>query len=165
VNMKNIIIAVLAVAVGIVAVVHFYPSEQKKIRKQFAVLSSEVSKDRSESLLAMAYKTQTLPKLFDANCVITVKAEMIAGSYTPEEIASLAARARAQFSSLTLSFSDLKIELPARDLAKVDLTAKLTGKAGNGDGVNDVRELIATLRKVDGTWLFSAFSEVEVLKK
>jgi hypothetical protein len=162
---KNMIIAALAVVVGVVAVVYLLPSEQRKIKKQFAALSDEVSKEQGESLLAMAYTAQTLPKLFDTNCAITVKAEMITGSYTPEEIASLAARARTQFSTLKLSFSDLKIDISEKNLAKVELTARLVGKGTNNEGVNEVRELMVTLKKCDGRWLFSSFDEVEVLKK
>lgn len=45
VKIKTILIAVLMVMVGILATVFLFPSEEKKVKKQFALLSEWVSKD------------------------------------------------------------------------------------------------------------------------
>jgi hypothetical protein len=45
------------------------------------------------------------------------------------------------------------------------LTAKLNGKAVEGDRVDETREVKSTLKKIERKWLFTGFEVVEVLKK
>lgn len=165
VKVKYIIIVALMVIIGILAATYLFISEEKKIRNQFDLLSEWVSKDSGENTFTMAHKIQSIGTLFTENCGIKTHINSLSGSYTPEEISSHAARARLQFSKLSLRFYDLDIDFPEKEMAKVTLTAKLTGKSTTGEYVDETRELESVLKKIENKWLFSNFEVIEVLKK
>ena len=165
VKTKYILIAALIIAVGAVALPRLFPSEEKKIKKQFALLSESVSKDSDESPLGMAQKLLKIGPLFSEKCEIKTHLESLSGSYTPEEISGYASRGRALFSNLRLRFSDLKIEFPETETAKVVLAARLNGRLANGEAVDESHELESTLKKTGKKWLFTSIVMVEVLKK
>jgi hypothetical protein len=64
-----------------------------------------------------------------------------------------------------LKFYDLKVSFPEKDLAQVNLTGRLTGKSVSGEHVDETRELICLLKKVEKKWLFNSFEVIEVLKR
>ena len=82
-----------------------------------------------------------------------------------EEISTYAASARSHFSQLHLKFYDFHITFPEKGLAKVTLTARLTGKSTVGEQADETRELDCVLKKIESKWLFSEIEIVEVLKK
>lgn len=165
VRIKYIIIAGLVVTAGILAAVYFFQSEEKRVRKQFKLLSEWVSKEPGENTFTMAHKIKGIGTLFAENCGIKAHIDSFSGSYTPEEISSYAARGRSQFSRLSLKFYDLDINFPEKGIAKVILTVKLTGKSTIGEYVDETHELECILKKIEKKWLFSHFEVVEVLKK
>lgn len=165
VRFKYIFIALLVVIIGIWAVAHFSQSEEKRVKKQFDSLSEWVSKEPNESAFTLAKKTQNIGALFAEECRLKADVVLLSGSYTPEEISSYAAQARLQFSKMSLRFYDLTIAFPENDVAKVILTAKLTGKSKDGEYVNEIHELASVLRKMENRWLFTDFEVIEVLKK
>jgi len=150
---------------SVLAVLTLFPSEEKKVKKQFEILSRVVSKEPGENVITTARKAQEIAPLFDENCELIIPADSVPAYVGPGEIASYALRGRAQFSDLSLKFVDLSITFPERRTAKVVLTAKLKGKVVNGDRMDETREVQSTLKKIKGKWFFSAFEVVEVLKK
>jgi hypothetical protein len=64
-----------------------------------------------------------------------------------------------------LKFYDSDIAFPEKGVAKVTLTARLTGKSTAGEQMDETRELECLLRKIEKKWLFSQIEVVEVLKK
>jgi hypothetical protein len=64
-----------------------------------------------------------------------------------------------------LKFYDFHTVFPERAVAKVTLTAKLTGKSTTGEQADETRELECILKKIEKKWLFSQIEVVEVLKK
>jgi hypothetical protein len=64
-----------------------------------------------------------------------------------------------------LKFYDLHVVFPENEVAKVNLTARLTGKSTAGEQVDETRELECVLRKIENKWLFGEIEIVEVLKK
>jgi hypothetical protein len=165
VRIKYLIIALLIVMVGIAATFLFFPSEEKKVKKRFALLSEHVSKDLGENTFIMANKIKDITALFEENCNFTVSDYSLTGNYTREEISGIALRGRAHFSTLGLKFYDLKVSFAEKDLAQVNLTARLTGKSVYGEHVDETRELLCLLKKVEKKWLFSSFEGIEVLKR
>jgi len=165
VKMKYLIIALLIVMVGILATLLFFPSEEKKVKKRFVLLSEYMLKDPGENTFVMANKIKGISALFGENCNFTVSDYSLSGNYTREEISGIALRGRAHFSNLGLKFYDLKISFPEKDLAQVNSTARLTGKSVYGEHVDETRELICLLKKVEKKWLFSSFEVIEVLKR
>jgi hypothetical protein len=165
VKIKYLIIAFLIVTVGILATSLFFPSEEKNVKKRFALLSEHMSKGSGENTFIMANKVKGICVLFGENCNFTVSDYSLSGNYTREEVSGIALRGRAHFSNLGLRFHDLKVSFPEKDLARVNLTARLTGKSVYGEHVDETRELICLLKKVEKKWLFSNFEVIEVLKK
>jgi hypothetical protein len=165
VRFKNIIVGALVVVIGIGVTIYFFPSEEKKIKKQFRLLAEWVSKDPGENTFTMAYKVRNIGTLFDGTCEFKIPVYSFSGSYTPEEISGYAARGRLFCSQLYLKFYDLVIVFPEKGVAKVTLTAKLTGKSNVGEYIDETHELEFVLKKIEKRWLFSKLEVVEVLKK
>ena len=165
VKIKYPIIAVLIVAIGLLAKVFLFPSEEKKVKRQFALLSEWVSKDPGESTFTMAHNVKSIGALFAENCDLKAPVHSLSGSYTREEITGIALQGRNQFLSLSLKFYDLQISFPEKGVANVTLTGKLTGKSTFGEYVDETRELECLLKKSEKKWLFSQFEVVEVLRK
>jgi hypothetical protein len=165
VKIKYLIVALLIAMVGISAAFLFFPSEEKKVKKRFALLSEHISKDSGENTFTMANKIKGINDLFGENCNFAVSDYSLSGTYTREEISGIALRGRAHFSTLDLKFYDLKVSFPEKDLAQVNLTARLTGRSTYGEHVDETRELICLLKKVTEKWLFSNFEVIEVLKR
>jgi len=162
---KHPVIAVLALILSVLAVLTLFPSEKKKVKKQFEALSRVVSKEPGENVFTTARKAKEIVPLFDENCELIMPADSVSGYFSRGEITSYAIRGRTQFSDLSLTFVDLSITFPDRGTAKVILTAKLKGKGVNGDRVDETREVKSTLKKIKRAWLFIGFEVVEVLKK
>src|SRR4030042_1718274 len=165
VRLKYIIAGVLVVVAGIGVALYLFPSEEKKVKKQFRLLSEWVSKEQGESPITMVYKIKNIGALFDGTCEFNIPAYSFSGTYTPEEISSYAAQGRLSFSQLDLKFYDLDIVFQEKRIAKVTLTAKVTGKSSSGEYLNEAHELESLLKKVEKRWLFSKIEVVEVLKK
>jgi len=168
VKLKYIILSMIALSimiVGIWAGVTFFQSEEKKVKKQFHHLSEGVSRDPGENVFTMAQKAKRIRTLFAESCGLKISIEPLSGQYTPEEISSYATRCRSQFSKLNLKFYDLHIEFPEKEIAKVNLTARLTGRLTTEEYVDEIRELECQLKKVETKWLFSNVEVVEVLRK
>jgi hypothetical protein len=165
VRMKYLIVALLIGIVGILATFLFYPNEEKKVKKRFALLSEHLSKDPGETTFIMASKIKGITALFGENCNFTVSDYSLSGNYTREEISGIALRGRAHFSTLGLKFYDLKVSFPEKDLAQVNLTARLMGRSVYGEQVDETRELICLLKNVEKKWLFRSLEVIEVLKR
>lgn len=165
VNFKRIIIGALLIGIGIGVVLYLFPSEEKKVKKQFRLLSDWVSKDSGESPITMAYKIKNIGTLFDETCEFNIPAYSFSGTYSREEVSSYASSGRLSFTQLHLKFYDLNILFPTPEMAKVTFTAKVAGKLNRGESINEVHELESFLKKIDKKWLFSKFEVIEVLKK
>jgi len=165
VKIKSLTVLLLVLIGGICSFLCFFPSEEKKIKKQFALLAQQVSKNQEENIFTLVQRGKSIGTLFDVKCGLKIPPYSLDGRYNREEIASYAVRARSQFARLDLEFYDLKISFPEEGLAKITLTGKLTGKLQDKENVNEIRELECVLKKIEGKWLFSEFEVVEVLKK
>lgn len=165
VNKKNILISVLVLIVGIGAAIYFFPSEEKRIKKQFSSLSEWISKEPDEKKLTMATKRQNIMSVFAKTCKFEAPAAEVSGTHSPDEIATKAIMARSRFATLSLKFYDLEVDFPQEGMAKVIATAKLTGSATDGEAIEETHEIECVLQKTEGDWLISEVEVVEVLKK
>ena len=165
VKMKYILISVLIVILGILASVIFFPSEEKRVKKQFHLLGEWVSKSPEENAFALLQKMKNIGTLFDEHCELKAPSQSLSGSYTREEISTYAGSARSHLSQLDLKFYDLHILFPEKEIAKVTLTGRLTGKYAAGEQADETREVECVLKKIEKKWLLSQIEVVEVLKK
>ena len=165
VRMKYVVMAVLVVITGIIVVLLFSPSEEKKVKKQFHLLSERVSKTPEENAFTQIRRMKEIGALFDKQFELNDPGESFSGSYTREEISAYAGSARSHFSQLDLKFYDYRIVFPEKEAAEVNLTARLKGRSATGEQIDEVRELECLLKKIEKKWLFSRMEVVEVLKK
>jgi len=165
VKIKYLAVGVLIVIIGIVVVITLIPSEEKRVKRQFDLLSEWVSKSPEENAFTMLQKIRNIGTLFDEHCEMKAQDQSLSGSYTRQEISTYAGSVRSHVSQLDLKFYDLRIIFPEKEIARVNLTARLTGRSTAGERVDETRELECILRKVDKKWLFSQIEVIEVLKK
>ena len=163
--MKYLLVAALIVVAGIVLVITLIPSEEKSVKRQFHLLSEWVSKSSEENALTMLQKMKNIGTLFDEHCEMKIPDQSLSGSYTRQEVSTYAGTARSYVSQLDLKFYDLRIVFPEKEIARVNLTARLTGRSTAGERMDETRELECVLRKIDKKWLFSQIEVIEVLKK
>jgi len=165
VKIKYILIGVLIVILGILAAVIFFPNEEKRVKKQFNRLSEWVSRPPDENTFTLLQKMKNIGTLFDEHCELKAPDQSLSGSYRREEISTYAGSARSHFSQLDLKFSDFHIVFPEKEISKITLTARLTGRSTAGEQVDETRELECILKKIENKWLFVGIEIVEVLKK
>lgn len=156
---------VLIVIIGIILVLTVFPSEEKRVKKRFHLLSEWVSRSPEENSFTMLQKMRDIGTLFFEHCELKAPDESFSGRYTRQEISAYAGSARSHFSQLDLKFYDLHIIFSEKEVAKVTLTSRLIGKSTTGEQVDEVRELECLLKKVDNKWLFNQIEVIEVLKK
>jgi len=165
VKIKYLLVGVLMVIIGIVLAATVFPSEEKRVKKRCRLLSEWVSKSPEESALAMLQKMKDIGTLFLEPCELKSPNESLSGSYTRQEISAYAGSARSHFFELNLKLYDLHVDFPEKEVAKVNLTARLIGRSKTGERVNEIRELDCLLKKTDRKWFFSQIEVIEVLKK
>jgi ketosteroid isomerase-like protein len=165
VRMKHGLVAVVILTTGIVAAVHFSETEEKKVRRQFALLSQSVSKDSGETILTATQKIRRIASSVAESCTFRAEVISLSGTYTPDEISIYATQARSQFSGLSLRFHDLDIEVLGTEVANVVFTARLTGTTRFGEAVDETREVESVLKKIDNEWLFTNVAVIEVLER
>jgi hypothetical protein len=163
--MKYLVTGVLIVVIGVVLAVTIFPSEEKRVKKQLRLLSEWVSKTPGENAFTLLQKMKDIGTLFSEPCELKAPDESISGGYTRQEISAFAGSARSHLSRLDLTFHDLHIIFPEREIAKVNLTARLIGRSTTGEQMDEIRELECFLKKMDGKWLFNQIEVVQVLKK
>lgn len=164
-KIKYLLVGVLMVIIGIVLAATVFPSEEKRVKKRFYLLSEWVSKSPEEGALIMLQKMKDIGTLFLEPCELRSPNEFLSGSYTRQEISAYAGTARSHFSQLHLKLYDLHVDFPEKEVAEVNLTARLIGRSKTGERVDEIRELDCLLKKMDRKWFFSRIEVIEVLKK
>ncbi len=147
---KSVIILGGIVFLGILSYLFLFPSEAKRVRKSFDLLSRTTTKEPGEALITSANRAQNIGRLFDETCEFKLEGDpfySFSGTYSREEASGYSLRMRAYFSALSLKFHDLRVDFPERGTARVNLTARLTGKSTSGETVEEVRELLCLLKK------------------
>ena len=142
----------------------FQEDPEAEVRDAHQELSRLLSKTEGEASSTMILNARVLQNMFADTCEVTGDAEMLGGSYTPEEMASTIIRVQAMFLRIDLTFHKLVIEFPAADDAFVNFTAVLVGQSlleGEGEAA-ETREVISRMRKVEGKWLFAEFRLAKV---
>lgn len=168
VKIRYIIIGVAILLGGILSWRYLLPSEERRVIQRFELLSHYVEKKGNEDILSTANRIKNLSQLFANPCEFKIEGDpfySFSGTYTREEVGGYALRGRSYFATLSLRFSDFKINFPDRETALVQLTGRLSGNSTAGEKIDETRELLCTLKKKDKIWLFSRLEVVEILKR
>ena len=163
-NVKQRIVGVILLALLVGgAWWYFQEDPEAEVREAHQEFARLLSKPAGEASAIMLLNSQILKQMFADSCVITGEAERFGGSYTPEEITSLIMQIRQIFTGIDLSFQDLVIEFPTEDEATTSFTARMISQ-GHTEEMIEMREVVSRMRKIDGDWLFSAFSLAKVFE-
>lgn len=168
VKVRYFIMGVVLLMVGILSWRYLLPNEEKRVIQRFELLSQYVEKKANEDIFSTANRIKNLIQLFANPCEFKIEGDpfySLSGTYTREEVGSYALRGRSYFSDLSLRFGDYKVEFFDKETAHVQLTGRLIGRAPSGEKVDEVRELLCTLKRVEKTWLFARLEVVEILKR
>jgi len=164
-KVKYVLIGLGLIAIGIGIFFMFFQSEEKRVKKQFRLLSEGVSKETGENIFTMDQKIKKIGSLFNDTCDMAIPAHSLSGQMTREEITGYAARGRLHLAELQLTFHDFMIAFPQEGEARVRLTARLTGRTTTGEAINEAHEIDCLLKKTEKKWMFNRIEVIEVLKK
>ena len=142
------------------------PNESQRIIERLKLLTSNVSKKHSEGAVTMALKHQAIIGLINSQCTVFIKEAMLTGDFTPEEFAAQMIRSRSMFKAIDGQIDDCEVQLnAAQTSATISFAIRIIAELKSGRKIDEVRDLQATVKKVDGKWLFAGFEIHQVLEK
>lgn len=155
-----VVLLVLAIGGGIA----YQRSDRVQIRRRFNRLADLAGRSPTESMIAMAARSEQLSNLFADRTTLAVPIRGLTGEYSRREIVQSAVSAKSQAESIQLDFHDMRIRDISGDNAHCTVTARLRAVI-NGERINEVRELDCHLVREAGRWVFKSFSVAEVLQR
>ncbi len=161
----RVILAAMAVALGMWGWVALHPGPERVIRRQLAEVARSASFARGQGYLTQFTAAQRLADCFSTNVEIALdlpgrQEHRLAGR---AEIQQAVLSARASLESLSVSFPDATVIIaPDRQNAVADLTLEAR-IAGQQDMI--VQEMKFTLRKIGGQWLIVKVETVRTLSR
>ncbi len=164
VNVKKAVIGLFVVLAAGYVVFRFWPGDESAIRKQLALIEEKGSKEVSEKPIEGLLRSKQLAGLFHDPCALTVDSFDYNGEYSRKQIMDRITTVRSSHNQLRVKLYDVSIDCPQEQTATVLFTLRLNGTY-RGNGIADVQEVEATLRKIEGDWLFTSVRIVEVLEK
>ena len=162
-NKKAVCVAVAAALVAGVVTYLWWQGDERLIRKQLALIEEAGSKSEAEQPMEGLVKATRLAALFSDPSRLTVEAVQHDGSYPRKQIQERILLARSLFARVDVSLHDLTIELAKNKTAAVHGTLRLHGKSP-GAPVADAQEFRGEMAKIDGQWLFTSVTLVEILR-
>ena len=165
VNARNIIIVLVVIAAGLFGYWHFTESEEDRVKARFTLLAERAEKKGEEPVMKMALRVRGIGALFAETSVIESSLYDLSGTYTPNDINTLAAAISTRFKKLSIKFFDVRVDFPGNGLARASLTATLKGLSKSEGLIKETHELEIELVDKDGEWYFTRISMVEVLEK
>lgn len=161
----KLLVSIAIIAGAVFLVYNFFMSDEKKVIKTLNRLSELVSKEGEEPAVMMAQRIRGVGDLFAESCLFSSDARNMSRSFRPDEITSHTASARAGFLNLSLKFYDMNVTFPDDGLARVSLTAILSGLTKSEELFDETHEMEVELVLVEKTWLIRRIRAVEVLEK
>lgn len=135
------------------------PDDEARVRQAHAELGQLLNKVESDTSTASILDFRALQNLFADICEVTGDADALAGTHSPEEMASTIVRVRELFTTIDLTFGELRLAFPVEGEAVAEFTAVLVAKSDFDEigEVAETRNVTSRLRNVDGSWLFTGF--------
>lgn len=131
----------------------FRDSDKAAIRKHLHRICELASKYPNEGNARGLLKSEALQSMFHEPCYLDIRAHLFVGQYTRREIAANSMRYRSFFNHVYITLHDLEIELLSPTEARAEFTGACDGILKNGERVNQYRELVCELIKIDNNWL------------
>jgi hypothetical protein len=119
-----------------------------KLKKQFKYLAQKMKKTLGEITLTSAAKANKIRDLFTETCTIHAPAYSFSKDISSQDLPTLVMVARSPYSKISLKFHDFVIDFPEKDLADVNLTARMTDKRKTEESGDGIHELKCKLKKI-----------------
>lgn len=162
-NGKTIIIAVIAL-VSCLAVWFWWSGDGRAIRKQLVMIEETGSKAENEPPVEGLVKASQLAALFGDPCQVVVEVTQHEGAYARKQIQDHILLMRSSFVQVAVTMHDIVIERIKNKTTAVRGTIRLRGKA-MGEPLADVYGFKAGMAKIDGRWLFTSLTIIEVVER
>ena len=163
-NSKTILVTVAIALIAGVAAWFWWSGDERAIRKQLALIEEAGSKVENEPPMEGLVKATQMAALFSDPCRLKVEAAQHEGSYARKQIQDQIFMVRSWFVQVEVRLHDIAIGRIENKTTTVRGTIRLRGKV-TGDLVADAQDFKAEMSKVDGKWLFTAVTLVEVLER
>ena len=167
-DMKKLIgIAIAAVAV-FALVMWLRPSESKRVRKVFTMVSKEIRKDGPEGLVVATAKAHALAELVAADARFEIDEHILRGMASGRELVQQIILARGQADTIEVGFADISVAFDNERTASVTADVYVRGLSSALDiSGRDARALEAVLEKDkdDGKWRFKRVKILPVVAK
>ena len=145
-------VALAAVAVAL-AVAYFW-SDRRQIRRQLDALAETASVTGAERDLDRLVRAARLGGFFTEDVVIRRSEDNSAFVGGRPAVAAMAMQAVAGHRTMKVSIANVVITIADRENATADMTVVVSTNNAEVEEV-DLREVAATFRKVNGTWLIA----------
>jgi len=139
--------------------------EERRIRRRLDAFAGVVERRSGSSALRVAVASERLPGFFCNPVDVDIPEVGLTGRFTPEEISSHISRTLLSVKHLQLTFPDVHLDSVAGAGARIRVTARLQAALRTGEDVDEVRELVCELRKVEGRWRFRDVKRQPVLER
>ncbi len=159
------VLAAFAAGLGVWCYVYTRTSPEAQVRKVLRELCESGTKADSDGATSGIIKCRGAMALFAADTELRFGTDFFSGHTNPEEIAANLNRFRMLFSQVTVAMKDVKIKFKSPEEATVDFIGTLRGVLKSGSRVDEIRELICTLKKQDGKWRITALRVREILER
>jgi len=166
VKKKPVISAAAALGIGMIVFFFLFQTEEREVKKRMKAFASIASKKAEDSQLIVAGKSKKLSKFFDQTCQVEAPEYNVSKNYDQKLIYSIAFNILSRYSELTLSFVDLRMEIPEKGVAGIVSAARIIGKRKGSDEVlEENHERNCRLKKIKDEWFFVKVELVDVLEK
>ncbi len=167
-NLQKLIYLALASAAVGALVLWLRPSEEKRIRKVFATVSSEIQKDGPEGLVVATAKAHALADLVANGCDFDFDGHRLRGSFGGRQLLQQIILVRKQADKIKVGFEDLAITFTDERTASVTGDVYVSGLSDElGLSGRDARALETVLEKdaEEDKWLFTSVRVLPVVEK
>ena len=163
VSRKTIIAVVVVMAVLITGVVAYYLwfGDERAIRKQLVQVKEMGSKGEAEQPVDGLVKATKIAALFSDPCRLIVESVRYDDYYYRKHIQEHVMLVRSLFAEVEVSLHDVAISRIVNKTATVRGTLRLHGRT-IGEPVASTHECQVEVTKIDGKWLFTSVTIVEI---
>lgn len=134
------------------------------IREQFSKIEQTSSKIKAEQPLESLSKSKEMAEFFQDPCLFTIESTRYAGPISRRELIQKISGTRNLYAHGGLKFYDISIVFHENNTALVTFTMRLQGRLNDAE-FRDIREIEASMHKINGTWLFTSIHATEVLQR
>ena len=163
-NLKQWILLFLVATLSVAVAIRYWSGDERAIRKQIGLVEALGSKAGDEKSIESLLRARQLAALFTDPSTLQVDAVDFSGAYSRKQIQDRIVMTRGFYTRATVVVHDLNITLTDKENAAIRCTLRVKGE-GKNRPVADVQEMEAAMRKIQGDWLFSRLTLVEVLEQ